>query len=439
MRRIYLLAIAVFFSSSAFSQNVLSLFKNANDFFQLMQEEKFHDAYAFFDDTLKTKLPEKNLQELWGNIIGKCGAVESLEAIESKAQGKFYAVTVEGKFKNIDQNFLLGFDSAQKIVGIFIAPKRVEQTYTLPSYADTALYIEKPLYIGAGNNQLAAVLTVPKNIKSFPIVVFVHGSGPNDMDETFGPNKPFKDLAAGLASKGIASLRYVKRTLIYPNEFVGAFTVNEETTKDAIAAIDVATKVEGAKKNGVYVFGHSLGGMLAPRIAMLSPNLGGIILAAAPARKLTDLIVEQSKYQFSISKDTTAAGKTRFEQILKEVEKGNITKLGNMKADSILVGLPASYWVDLNNYNQVETAKKLSKTRILIVQGGNDFQVSKTDFDLWEKSLGKRRNVTLKFYPELNHLLSKQSEKGTAAQYNIPASVSVNLVDDVANWIIDKN
>ena len=439
MRRIYLLAIAIFFSSSAFSQNVLSLFKNANDFFQLMQEEKFHDAYAFFDDTLKVKLPEKNLQELWGNIIGKCGAVESLEATGSKAQGQFYAVTVEGKFKNIDQNFLLGFNSNQKIVGIFIAPKRVEQSYTLPVYADTALYIEKPLYIGTGNNQLAAMLTIPKNTKNFPIVVFVHGSGPNDMDETFGPNKPFKDLATGLASNGIASIRYVKRTLVYPNEFVGAFTVNEETVKDALAAIELATKVDGAKKNGVYVFGHSLGGMLAPKIAMLSPSLGGIILAAAPARRLTDLIIEQNKYQFSLLKDTTSVGKTRLAEILKEVEKGNITKLGSIKADSIVVGLPASYWVDLNNYNQVEVAKKLSKIRILIVQGGNDFQVSKTDFDLWEKNLGKRKNVTLKFYPELNHLLSKQTEKGTTAQYDIPASVSVNLKDDLVNWIKDKN
>lgn len=439
MKRTYLLVVALFFTSSAFSQNVLSLFKNANDFFDLMKSEKFNDAYAFFDDTLKTKLPENKLQELWGNIIEKYGAVESLEATESKAQGQFFAVTVEGKFKNSDQNFLLGFNKQQKIVGIFVAPKRTSLTYTLPSYADTSLYVEKPMYIGADKDQLAAILTIPKNIKNFPIVVFVHGSGPGDMDETIGPNKPFKDLATGLASKGIASLRYVKRTLVYPNEFSGAFTVDKETVNDALTAIDSAAVVKGANRDGVYIFGHSLGGMLAPRIATRSGKLAGIILAAAPARELADLIAEQTRSQFELAKDTTTVGKTRLASSLREIEKGKIAKLGNMKPDSNVLGLPVSYWIDLNNYNQIEVAKKLSKTRILIFQGGNDFQVSKTDFDLWDKNLNKRKNVTLKFYPELNHLLSKQTGKGTTAQYEIPASVDGTLVDDIAKWIKDKN
>lgn len=438
MKRTYFLIIALLFSSSAFSQNVLSLFKNANDFFDLMKAEKFDDAYAFFDDTLKTSLPESKLKELWGNIITNYGAVESLEAIESKAQGNFFAVTVEGKFKNSDQNFLLGFNKAQKIVGMFMAPKKTAEKYTLPNYADTALYIEKPVYLGTGKNQLAAMLTIPKNIKNFPIVVFVHGSGPNDMDETFGPNKLFKDLATGLASKGIGSLRYVKRTLVYPNEYYGAFTVNEETTNDAVAAVEMAKTVLGVNKNAIYVFGHSLGGMMAPRIAERSSGLAGIILAAAPARKFASLSAEQNKYMFDQAKDTTAAGRKSLANAMKEIAKANITKLGNVKPDSIILGLPAAYWVDLNNYNQIEAAKKSSKTRIMILQGGNDFQVSKTDFDLWQKALGKRKNVTLKFYPTINHFLSEQTEKGTLAQYSIPASVSKTVLDDVATWIKDR-
>ncbi|MDZ7606573.1 MAG: hypothetical protein U5K79_13515 [Cyclobacteriaceae bacterium] len=58
-------------------------------------------------------------------------------------------------------------------------------------------------------------MTLPKGKNSFPIVLFVHGSGPNDRDETIGPNKPFRDIAYGLAEKGIASLRYDKRTFVY--------------------------------------------------------------------------------------------------------------------------------------------------------------------------------------------------------------------------------
>ncbi|RZL28294.1 MAG: dienelactone hydrolase, partial [Pedobacter sp.] len=54
MKRSILFVIALLFTTTAFSQNVIQLFNSANDFFKVLQEEKFADAHAFFDDTLKT-------------------------------------------------------------------------------------------------------------------------------------------------------------------------------------------------------------------------------------------------------------------------------------------------------------------------------------------------------------------------------------------------
>src|SRR5207247_4710825 len=59
--------------------------------------------------------------------------------------------------------------------------------------------------------ELPATLTMPKGDGPFPAVVLVHGSGPHDRDESIGPNKPFRDLAGGLASRGIAVLRSEER------------------------------------------------------------------------------------------------------------------------------------------------------------------------------------------------------------------------------------
>jgi len=439
MKKSILFIIAILFTTTAFSQNVIQLFNSANDFFKLLQEEKFTQAHAFFDDTLKTKLPEENLKKLWGDIGTKFGKSESFDAIQSKTQGEFFSVTVEGKFANGDQNFILGFNKQQKIVGIFLAPSKKIASYLKPGYVDTSLYSEKSVYIGPAGKQLAAIVTTPKNVKNFPMVVFVHGSGPGDMDETVGANKPFKDLAGGLASKGIGSIRYVKRTLIYPNEFATPYTVKEEVLDDAGAAIGVAKAVAGADPKNVYVFGHSLGGMLAPKIATLTPDLAGIILAAAPARKLTDIIVDQNNYMFNLANDTTAAFKKQLADVMVEIDKSRITQLGTtIKPDSVILGLPAKYWADLNSYNQIAAAKSLSKPKIYILQGGNDFQVSKTDFDLWNAALAKKKNAVLKFYPDLNHLLSSQTEKGTMAQYQAAVSVSETLVNDIAQWIKAK-
>jgi dienelactone hydrolase len=438
MKRSILFVIALLFTTTAFSQNVIQLFNSANDFFKVLQEEKFNDAHAFFDDTLKTKLSEENLKKLWFDIGTKYGKPESFDAIQSKAQGQFFAVTVEGKFANGAQNFILGFNKAQKIVGIFLAPAKSNVAYAKPVYADTNLYSEKQVYVGVAGKQLAAIVTTPKNVKNFPMVVFVHGSGPSDMDETIGANKPFKDLAGGLASKGIGSVRYVKRTLVYPNEFSKPYTVKEEVLDDAAAAIVAAKAVVGANPKSIYVFGHSLGGMLAPKLAATSPDVAGIILAAAPARKLSDIIAEQNKYMFDLSKDTTAENKKYLDDAIVQINKSRITQLGTtIKPDSSILGLPAKYWVDLNTYNQVNTAKSLTK-KIYVLQGGNDFQVSKTDFDLWNSALSKKKNVTLKYYPDLNHLLSPQTEKGSMGQYQTPVNVAEGLVNDLAVWIKAK-
>lgn len=436
MKKSVLLFLVLTFSLSAFSQNVIQLFNTAGDFFDLMKAEKYTDARAMFGDTLKSKLSEENLKKLWTGVSTKFGKAISFDPIQSKTEGNFFAVTVEGKFENGNQNFILGFDKTQKIVGVFFAPNKPSNEYSLPSYADSSTYVEKSVYLGSGPKQLAAIVTTPKNVKNFPVVVFVHGSGPNDMDETVGPNKPFKDIAGGLATKRIGSVRYVKRTLVHPNDFAGAFTVKEEVTNDALAAVALAKTIQGADAKKIFVFGHSLGGMLAPRIAASAPDLAGIILAAAPARKLTDIIIEQNKDYFTTQKDTSAKSKQLFNEALAEINKSKITKLApGVKPDSLVVGLPAAYWVDLNNYNQVAVAKSLVKQRILVIQGGFDFQVSKTDFDLWSQALGKKKNVKLKFYPNLNHLFSVQNEKGNTQQYLAPASVYETLVIDLGNWI----
>ncbi len=436
MKKAFLVIALLLVSTVGFSQNVLSLFNKANSFFIYMVEAKYDTAHLFFDETEQTKITPTNLNQLWDNITTNLGKPVTLDAISSKVQGEFYAVTIEGKFEKAEQNFVLMFNKKEKIVGLFM-PKKAA-TYVKPSYADTTLYTEKSVYLQSGAHQLAAIITTPKNKSNFPVVVLVHGSGPGDMDETVGPNKPFKDIALGLASKGIASVRYVKRTLIYAVEFSKAFTVKEEVLDDAVAAIALAKTIAGVDQKSVYVLGHSLGGMLAPRIATLSPSLKGIILAAAPARKLGDVIIDQNKYLVELAKDTTKVTQANLAEAIKEVEKSKLIKLApNMKPDSVVLGLPASYWIDLNGYDQVATAKKL-KQRILVFQGGNDFQVPMTDYNIWNAALGKSPTASVKFYPELNHLLSPQTEKTYTQQYQIPVNVSEKLVSDIAVWINGK-
>ena len=434
MKRVVLLCCALLVTTSVFSQGLLNLFGRSEDYFKALNEEKYTEAYGFFDETFKTKITEDNLKQLWTQITEKLGKLEGISVVSTKTQGEYYVVTVEAKFTGDTQNFVLGFNKADKIVGFFIQPKASSEAYKLPMYADSTLYKESEIYVKTPKHELVGKLVVPTKAANYPIVVLVHGSGPADMDETVGANKPFKDLALGLAAKGIASIRYVKRTMVYAGDFAGAFTVKEEVLDDALAAIQLARSTPGADKKQIYLLGHSLGGMLAPRLGTLAPDLKGLILLAAPARKLTDIIIDQNKYMFSLSKDTTDENKKLLDTVIKELSITKITELGTTKPDSLLLGLPASYWVDLNTYDQVAVAKKL-KQRMFIAHGGNDFQVTEEDYNLWKAALGTQKKATIKLYPDLNHLMSTQTEKGTGQQYEIPANVSSVLVDDLAAWI----
>lgn len=435
MKKLLLTFITLLFTTAAFSQNVLNIINKSNQFFDLMEQQKFAEVHSLFADSIKTKISEENLKVLWGNVNTNLGETESIEIANSQKDGDYFRVSLEGKFKYAEQNFILVFDKGEKLVGFFLPPSAKKTVYINPAYADTTLYQEKYVYVNSGKHQLAAVLTTPKNVKKFPIVVLIHGSGPSDMDGSYGPNKPIKDLASGLAAKGIASLRYVKRTLVYANEFVGPFTVKEEVLDDAVAAIALAKTTPDVDVKKVYLLGHSLGGMLAPRIATLSPGLAGLILAAAPARKMADISIEQNNYLFGLANDTTAQGKIALNNAIAQVEKTRITTLDKIKPDSIILGVPASYWVDLNNYDQVEAAKKALNLRMLIIQGGNDFQVSEKDYNIWKTALAGNSKVRFEFYPGLNHLLSQQIEKGNPSQYQQASNVAETLINDISLWI----
>lgn len=431
------LILALFISSAAAAQGILSYINTANAFFDEMSAGKYVEAQAYFDVSLKDKITADNLKNVWTQITANLGTLESIDGAQNKAQGEYQIVILDCKFSKGTQGFQFVFNKEQKLMGFFILPKKPNTTYNLPAYADTTRYKEKLITVASGKYNLPAMLSIPKDSVKVPVVIFVHGSGPADMDESIGAQKPFKDIAAGLATKGIASLRYVKRTVLYGNEFAKAFTTKEEITDDVTAMIEFAKTIPEVDPQQIYIFGHSLGGMLAPRIATLNPDLKGIILAAAPSKKLQDISIEQNNYLYSLGKDTTKAGKEGLANAIKELNFAKTITNKSLPADSLVLGLPAAYWADLNAMNQIDLAKKL-KLRMFIIQGGNDFQVGTQDFNLWVASLKGKKNVDSKLYPMLNHLFSFVSEKANINQYQEPLHVDQPVINDLVTWIFNK-
>ncbi|MDT8067319.1 MAG: alpha/beta fold hydrolase [Terriglobia bacterium] len=296
-----------------------------------------------------------------------------------------------------------------------------------------AACIDSPADFPSGTLKVPATLCTPKDLKpgaKFPIVVLVHGSGPHDRDETIGPNKPFKDIAEGLAAAGIGSLRYDKRTFFAPKDITTNSTVEDEVITDAVAAMNAAAKEPGADPARVYLLGHSLGGMLAPYIAQRAPDTHGVILMAAAAVPLDQTIERQLAKQMKATGASQADIDKRIEQVKQQFAQ---IREGKLTGSVTVFGAPAHYWADLLHRDIPAEMKKID-VPVLAIQAGKDIQITNEDFDLIKTALAGKR-AEFKVFPNLNHLMMPVEGASTGAEYGKPGHVDPEVVKAITDWI----
>jgi uncharacterized protein len=293
-------------------------------------------------------------------------------------------------------------------------------------------FSETEVEIGKTPLVLPGTLSLPRSLDKVPAVVLVHGSGSHDRNEAIGPNRPFQDLAQGLASRGIASLRYEKRTKVYPERFAAArrFTVREETMEDAAAAVALMLRRTEVDARRVVLVGHSLGGTLAPRIALEEPRIAAIIILAGATRPIPDLMVEQIEYIATLSGRPDAA-----EASVKL--RAEAARARGAKSDDDgppIFNCPPSYWADLNTYDAAAAAARLSLP-MLILQGGRDYQVTSRDLYRFKQALAGHANVTIREFPRLNHLFMAGEGNSRPEEYDRPGHVDEDVIEAIAAFV----
>ncbi|UBF25272.1 DUF3887 domain-containing protein [Kovacikia minuta CCNUW1] len=409
---------------------------SASKIVDLLAKGKFAEVTKKFDSRMKQGLSTEKLKQTWQAVVAEVGPYKRQVSSRIEKVQQYDVVSVTCEFAKAKLDIQVTFDRSQKIAGLHLIPpnQSMKDTYQPPAYVKRDSFEEQAVTIGSGSAAVSGVLTLPRGEGPFPAVVLVQGSGPHDRDETIGPNKPFRDLAWGLSSQGIAVLRYDKRTLIHPEQFNGNFTVKEEVTDDAIAAIALLRQTKSIRPDQIFLLGHSLGGMLAPRIAQQDSALAGLIILAGNTRPFEDLFVAQSIYLASLREKMTSREKQAISTFKQQAERIKSRGLAKAPPTEILLGAPPSYWLDLRTYNQREVAKNL-KQPMLILQGERDYQVTLEDFRGWQKSLADHKNATLKTYPTLNHLFMPGTGKSNPTEYQTPNHIDEAVVNDIASWV----
>ena len=228
-------------------------------------------VYVHLDDNIRKMLSVEMLNGLFKQLEQQAGKYQSHGEWKTEPINGMTIYYCDVKFERLPLRFLTAFNPDGKVNTIRFVPVPAEKT-TPPTTSVQDKIKETDIQVCTGNFKLPGTLTLPKNGKDLPVVILVHGSGASDRDETVGANKPFRDLAYGLAERGIAVIRYDKRTKVYGADSAPAgkeITFDEESVDDALSAIKLARSIPTINPERIYILGHSLGGTLAPA----SPNV----------------------------------------------------------------------------------------------------------------------------------------------------------------------
>lgn len=432
-----LLLLAIIFGVNFYNQAQPEV-ENTRLVVKAFSEHDYESVTSYFDDNLKSKLPVGETGLTWFRAERIFGDFKELKHIKygvRRDRVKYTIATIAFEKRWIDLE--LFFDSLQMIQGIFMHPQGSRDfLYRAPLDIASENIIEEDLDLHIGPYLLSAKYCHKNGKSHAPLIVFVHGSGPNDMDESLGATKMFKDLALYFAAAGIPSIRFNKGTnenKKYFKERNDSLTIDMEVTDEVLQVIADLKKQKLVPRQGIILLGHSLGGMMAPRIASRSKDIKALILVGAPARPMEDYLTVQHRYLFSL--DSLTADEDLFLTYLNEKIKHvkEMDSVSQFKSYQLPLEMSSTYWWSLKGYDQLQVARQLSMP-MLIVNGDKDYNVPASDLELWKEAVGEQFATTISFR-SLNHGLIYVEEKSTPESYNEPANTPQYVAQKMIDWI----
>ena len=413
--------------------------RNAVDAVEAIAAHRFDELVERFAPSVRAMVTADVLRSGWTAATVPFGAFVGLgEPVEESGPAGVVLVKVPVAFANGTAVALVSVTGTGELAGLQLVPADAARDWQPPSYADTSTFVEHEVTLGADALAVPGTVTTPVGDGPWPGVVVLAGSGPNDRDSTLGPNKPLKDLAWGLATLGVAVLRFDKVTRVHPAEVVAdhGFTALDEYRAAALAAIVELRATPGIDPARIVLLGHSLGGTIAPRVAGLVPDLAGVVLFAAGAQPMYWAAVRQVRHIAELDPATSAQAEPVLADLTERARRVDDPALtADTPADLLPFSQPAPYWLDLRDNDPVDAAAAL-RLPMLVLNGGRDYQVTIAD-DLarWRAGLGSRADVTIREYPADNHLFFPGEGPSKPEEYQRPEHVDESVIADVARWV----
>ncbi|MGG2065163.1 alpha/beta hydrolase family protein [Bacillus sp. S14(2024)] len=403
--------------------------ENAKKFVYLLQTGNLEKALQYTNNTFTEK-------DIPNSIVLFMKNLSSYQIVQSNFSRNNVHCTVTLTFQNQQSTIPIEvkFDKRGKVDDFYVNFLYSKQEYQLPSYVNPDVYVEKEVTIGSEKDAVPGTLTIPKGKGPFPVVILVQGDGELDRDSSIFALKPFKDIALGLASQGVAVLRYEKKTREHYIHTYRTYSVQEEFVEDALASLQLLKSMPFINKNSIFVAGHSRGGLMVPQIISKAPPgsfAGGIILSS-PNPSITEI----ESYFEEDSGGMISEGEMEFYR--SQLQLLNQPDFDPSHPPEQFVLPPnAHWWYSVKDYRPSSVVRTLN-IPLLVMQGGADFQVPSSHLEKWRSALQNTTNATFKLYPDLNHGYTIAGENKTVQDYMQPKHVPFYVLNDIKRWITSK-
>lgn len=306
---------------------------------------------------------------------------------------------------------------------------------------------------------LSGTLTIPSIDKKHPAIILIAGSGPMNRDEEIFGHKPFAVLADYFTRQDFAVFRYDKRGI---GKSTGNYKIATtcDFAEDVKSIVATLSELPNIDDKNIGLIGHSEGGIIAPMVANEMEAVKYIVLLAAPGLQGKVIVKKQNE---ELIQNTPIANniKTKYLNVAyqfidyltndnepKDSKENIIAGLNSIikqnQADELfpedqresLVGTMTTKWY--MQFLKLNPATYLTniKCPTLALNGDIDKQVdADTNLKAIERAMSGNQLLTVKKYPQLNHLF-QHAEKGTIDEYaKIKETFSEEVIKDILTWI----
>ncbi len=419
---------------------------DANGTFINLSEEFLNDLLSGNYDKSSEKLnglvSGVQFGEIWKSATGSLGAFVKID----KDKYDVAKVVAQNSMEYLVVTQYVEFEKGGLIIYYSLLEDRNFIGFNIDFYTPESVKSEMPntieeidYKVGVEDAQNAK-LTKAKNSKSDTVVLLVSGSGPNDLNEEILGNKPFRDIAWGLAEQGVDTFRFDKVTYAVKSGAMKLdnpekFTLQEEYVNDVVEIREML--LDMGYKN-IYFLGHSQGALVAPRVYdEVDGGFDGLILMAGTPRTLTEVQITQN---YEGIKTLPEAQQKEYLKII-EAEVKKYENVNNLTDEQLIketiFGIPAYYVKEAESYDTTELAKAIDKP-VLVLQGSADFQVSaKTDYEMWKEIFAENKKAEFVLYDGLGHLFTKApaTPTNTINDYIPPQVVEKQVISDIVSFI----